>query len=178
MGVLVVDERMKSLRAPRILHIATHGFFVASAEPGPDGDYLLQTDAAPAVPLGWLRGARDPLLRSGLALAGANTWLAAGQLPPQAEDGLLLARDIAGLDLLGTELVVLSAGDTGLGQVQLGEGVFGLRRAFAVAGARAVVMSLWKVPDLDTATLMDTFYEQLLDSTSAKAVGPGGRLWE
>jgi CHAT domain-containing protein len=104
----------------------------------------------------------DPMLRSGLALAGANTFLKGGTPPEEAEDGLLTAADVAGLDLLGTELVVLSACDTGLGEVHVGEGVFGLRRAFTVAGAKTLVMSLWKVPDLATALLMDRFYDNLL----------------
>ena len=76
------------------------------------------------------------MLRSGLALAGANTWLKGATPPESAEDGLLTAEDVSGLDLLSTELVVLSACETGLGQIQVGEGVFGLRRAFVLAGAR------------------------------------------
>src|SRR5262249_46971386 len=77
-----------------------------------------------------------------LALAGANAWLAGHSLPDDVEDGLLTAVDVAGLDLLNTEVVVLSACETGLGQVLSGEGVFGLRRAFHVAGTRALVVSL------------------------------------
>ncbi len=102
------------------------------------------------------------MLRSGLALAGANTWLKAGTAPEEAEDGLLTAEDVAGLDLLATELVVLSACETGLGQFHVGEGVFGLRRAFVLAGARTLVMSLWKVPDEPTRELMEDFYARLL----------------
>jgi CHAT domain-containing protein len=104
----------------------------------------------------------NPLLRSGLALAGAQTWLDGKPLPPEAEDGLLTAEDVAGLDLLNTELVVLSACETGLGEVHTGEGVFGLRRAFIVAGARTLVMSLWKVPDEQTRELMIDFHTRVL----------------
>ena len=104
----------------------------------------------------------NPLLRSGLALAAANTWLRKGNVPPEAEDGFLTAEDVTGLDMLATDLVVLSACDTGLGETLVGEGVFGLRRAFVLAGARTLVMSLWSVPDLATAVLMERFYDNLL----------------
>ena len=88
-------------------------------------------------------------------LAGANTWLQNKPLP--AEDGILTAEYVSGIDLLGTELVVLSASETGLGEIQKGEGVFGLRRAFVMAGAKILVMSLWKVPDRQTQELMEDF---------------------
>jgi CHAT domain-containing protein len=87
--------------------------------------------------------------------AGANTWLKAGNPPEEAEDGLLTAEDVTGLDLLATELVVLSACETGLGQVHLGVRVFGLRRAFVLAGARTLIMSLWKIPDEPARELME-----------------------
>jgi CHAT domain-containing protein len=104
-----------------------------------------------------------------LALAGANTWLKGETLPESAEDGLLTAEDVSGLDLLSTELVVLSACDTGLGMIQIGEGVFGLRRAFVLAGARTLVISLWKIPDEQTQELMGEFYERLLAGASRAA---------
>jgi CHAT domain-containing protein len=95
-------------------------------------------------------------------LAGANTWVHKGALPPEAEDGFLTAEDVTVLNLLDTELVVLSACETGLGEVQVGEGVFGLRRAFVMAGAKTLVMSLWKVPDRQTQELMEDFYRRIL----------------
>jgi CHAT domain-containing protein/Tfp pilus assembly protein PilF len=141
----VLEARLKEARSPRLLHLATHGFFLK------DQPHELESER-------W----EDPLLRSGLLLAGYNTWLARGQLPEEAEDGMLTAEDVTGLDLLGTELVVLSACETGLGQVHVGEGVFGLRRAFVLAGAKTLVMSLWKVPDQQTQQLMVDFYQRIL----------------
>jgi CHAT domain-containing protein len=95
-------------------------------------------------------------------LAGFKTWLRGGSLPAEAEDGLLTAEDVSGLDLLATELVVLSACETGLGEVRTGEGVFGLRRAFVLAGAKTLAPSLWKVPDDATRELMEDFYRRIL----------------
>ncbi|MFI5456777.1 MAG: CHAT domain-containing protein [Isosphaerales bacterium] len=156
-------------RSPRILHLATHGFFL------PDQEHDLNREGRGlGFEFGEFSGAKDglarlsgpmmenPMLRSGLALAGANTWLKAGNRPEEAEDGLLTAEDVTGLDLVATELVVLSACETGLGQVHVGEGVFGLRRAFVLAGAKTLIMSLWKVPDEQTRELMDDFYRRLL----------------
>ncbi len=165
-----LEGRLKTAcRSPRILHLATHGFFL------PDQERDLNREGRGlGFDFGDFSGARDglarfsgplmenPMLRSGLALAGANTWLKAGNPPEEAEDGLLTAEDVTGLDLLATELVVLSACETGLGQVHVGEGVFGLRRAFVLAGAKTLVMSLWKVPDEPTRELMEHFYGRLL----------------
>jgi len=164
-GDAVLEGRLKAAcRSPRILHLATHGFFLedVNGNPNQEGNYLAETGD-----LGGnhrLSGSlpANPLLRSGLALAGANTWLHGGDLPDEAEDGLLTAEDVSGLDLLGTELVVLSACDTGLGDVRAGEGVFGLRRAFVLAGTKTLVMSLWKVPDKQTYELMEDFYLRVL----------------
>jgi CHAT domain-containing protein len=159
-----LEGRLKAeCRSPRILHLATHGFFLPDQprEPGQDRfglgfEPMGETRRLPG-PL-----PENPMLRSGLALAGANTWLKAGKPPEEAEDGLLTAEDVSGLDLLATELVVLSACETGLGQVHVGEGVFGLRRAFVLAGAKTLVMSLWKVPDDATRELMEEFYRRIL----------------
>ncbi|MBK5124342.1 CHAT domain-containing protein [Burkholderia sp. R-69980] len=150
---------LKQLTGPRILHLATHGFFLAdqavdrkSTAPRPFGD-----DKAP-VPTG-----ENPLLRSGLALAGAN------QLHSGQDDGILTALEAAGLDLTGTELAVLSACETGVGQVQNGEGVYGLRRALVLAGVQTQVTSLWKVDDAATRDLMVDYYGQLSAGTGRSA---------
>jgi CHAT domain-containing protein len=136
------ETRLKSIRRPRILHIATHGFF----EPAP---------AERGAVIG------DPMLRSGLALAGANS-KAKQNRTNEGDDGILTALEASSLDLRDTEMVVLSACETGLGQLRLGEGVFGLRRAFQEAGADAVLMSMWKVPDEETHVLMTSFYSKWL----------------
>jgi CHAT domain-containing protein/tetratricopeptide (TPR) repeat protein len=160
----VLDQPLKSLRSPRILHLATHGFFLEDQSPDyASGRRDLVAQPGPGT-TDRLAGARfeNPLLRSGLLLAGFNTWRNGGQPPDAAEDGMLTAEDVIGMDLLDTELVVLSACDTGLGEIHVGEGVFGLRRAFAVAGTKTLVMSLWKVPDAQTQELMVDFYSRIL----------------
>ncbi|CAL9471559.1 hypothetical protein SUDANB95_02830 [Actinosynnema sp. ALI-1.44] len=158
MGSAATESAVKSCLRPTVLHIATHGYFL----PDPDPDRPAPTGLAEPL-LGRLSNADDsPFLRSGLALAGANTWLAGGVAPTEAEDGILTAEDVTGMDLAGTELVTLSACETGLGTHHFGEGVLGLRRAFTSAGARTVVMSLWRVPDAETRTLMTGFYRRVL----------------
>jgi hypothetical protein len=161
LGPDALEGRVKQARSPRVLHLATHGFFLPDQAHDPSTDAEGATLSAAA---GRLRGPgmANPLLRSGLVLAGANVWLWGGPVPPEAEDGLLTAEDVSGMDLLDTELVVLSACDTGLGEIHVGEGVFGLQRAFLLAGARTVVMSLWKVPDEQTRELMTDFYARVL----------------
>lgn len=139
-----VESVVRSVRRPSILHLATHGFILDDHA----GSGEVEEE--------------DAMLRSAVALAGANTWLDGGSLPSQAEDGLLTAADVATLDLIDTDLAVLSACETGRGAVVSGEGIFGLRRAFAIAGARTTVMSLWKIPDAETQVLMSEFYKFLL----------------
>ena len=157
-GADVLESAIKGVRAPVVMHLATHGFFL------PDQSRPVRETLAGGLDV-WtdemLVAARleNPLLRSGLALAGVNTWLAGGTLPAEAEDGLLTAEDVVGMDLVGTQLVVLSACETGRGEIKTGEGVMGLRRAFLLAGAETLVMSLWKVPDRETSELMRLFYE-------------------
>jgi CHAT domain-containing protein/tetratricopeptide (TPR) repeat protein len=153
-----LEEVLKAMPAPRVLHLATHGFFLDKEPPSSPS---AAEDGAGA---GWARGRLkqmdNPLLRSGIVLAGAN---AVGDKDSRtgAEDGWVTAEEIALLNLRGTELVVLSACQTGLGDVKSGEGVFGLRRAFLFAGARTLVTSLFEVPDKDTRELMKAFYSGL-----------------
>ena len=103
-------------------------------------------------------GIENPLIRSGLALAGANSWLFGRKLPDDAGIGFLTAQEIAAMDLRGTRLVVLSACESGLGDVPVGQGVLGLRYAVMVAGAQALIMTMWPVQDKTTQLLMTEFY--------------------
>jgi len=134
----------------RVLHLATHGFFL-----GEDcgGDNSI----------------KNPLLLSGLALAGANR---RDEAQPGEEDGILTAEEISALDLSGVEWAVLSACKTGLGEVEAGEGVLGLRRAFQVAGVGTVIMSLWAVEDEATRSWMQRLYKGRFEDqlSTAKAV--------
>ena len=150
-GAAAVEETVKRVEHPRVLHLATHGFFL------PD-HVRLRTEIAADLP----SGSEDPMLRSGLFFAGANRALLGAPSPPDLDDGVLTAYGATGLNLQGTELVVLSACDTGLGQMKNGEGVFGLRRAFQEAGAESVLMSLWAAPDRETQEMMALFYDKWL----------------
>ena len=150
------EENLKALsgNSPQILHIATHGFFL----PEPDKkrkENFSSTDNTYTL-------ADDPLLRSGLILSGGNyAW--SGKTPIEgAEDGIATAYEVSQLNLSNTELVVLSACETALGDVKGSEGVFGLQRAFKMAGVKKMIVSLWQVPDKETAELMTSFYNYWL----------------
>jgi CHAT domain-containing protein/Tfp pilus assembly protein PilF len=158
---------VKSVTHPEVLYLATHGFFLPDQELISDKDSLsLMTFTTRGMNSGNGRDAFDlanpgprienPMLRCGLALAGANRREAA-EAREDVDDGILTGMEIAGLDLWGTKLVVLSACQTGLGDVQQGEGVMGLRRAFLLGGARRVLATLWMVPDQQTRELMVDF---------------------
>jgi CHAT domain-containing protein len=109
----------------------------------------------------------NSLRRSGLAFAGAQKAWDGEEIPKGIDDGVMLAQEIASMDLAGTDLVVLSACETGLGEIN-SEGVFGLQRAFKKAGVQTLIMSLWKVHDEATALFMQTFYDNLLSGKSKR----------
>ena len=151
-GQQALKDSVTSVQHPRVLHIATHGFFQADQNLNLSGHFGVESHSA----------LEDPMLRSGLFFAGANRTLAGQPASPDLDDGILTSYEATGLNLQGTELVVLSACGTGLGQVSAGEGVFGLRRALQVAGAEAVLLSMWSVPDRETQELMTLFYSNWL----------------
>ena len=143
------EKTVKSIKAPAIVHFATHGYFMQDA--GEEGGSVFGVDAQ--------RASRNPLLRSGLVLAGAGKFLdKANQDISSNDNGVLTAYEAMNLNLEGTQLVILSACETGLGDIKSGEGVYGLQRAFQVAGADALIMSLWKVDDAATQMLMNGFF--------------------
>ena len=160
------EERLKREKSPFSLHLATHGFFLEDIEPGKPEDtrgvLLLPNRGGEDSTLvistrQTTQRLEDPMLQSGIALAGANA-----QMRDNLEDGIVTALEISQLDLQGTKLVVLSACETGLGEVKVGQGVYGLRRAFQLAGAQTVIASLWSVSDRETAELMTVFYQHWL----------------
>ena len=147
---VATEANIKGVKGPSLMHIATHGYFLPDASIG----------AGSAMGVDAENAKNNPLLRSGLILAGAPDPTKEEQEPDlQSNDnGILTAYEAMNLNLEGTDLIVLSACETGLGDVKAGEGVYGLQRAFLVAGANALVMSLWKVDDAATQMLMTNFY--------------------
>jgi len=143
------EKNLKAVKAPSLIHIATHGYFLQDVEP---------TGIAFGVQLE--NANNNPLLRSGLLLAGASGTVSGKRMPnlDSNDNGILTAYEAMNLNLEGTDLIILSACETGLGDVKAGEGVYGLQRAFLVAGADALIMSLWKVDDAATNQLMSSFY--------------------
>jgi len=157
-GRLLAGEQARAAaiqqkQSPRLLHLATHAYFQPDLpETERKGNQLQRSNAQGPTAL----SGENPLLRSGIALAGANQPDA-----DPADDGYLTALEVARLNWKGTELVVISACESGKGDIQAGEGVYGLKRAIAVAGARSSLLSLWKVDDRATAAFMESFYSKL-----------------
>jgi CHAT domain-containing protein len=157
-GKSATKEALLKVRSPYLLHLATHGFF-AKEDP---------TQTEPGASLNDRRGVtkskffKNPMHRSGLALAGAQATLKEwkkGEAPLVENDGIVTAEDVSTLDLKGTWLVTLSACDTGSGEARAGEGVMGLRRGFIQAGAQNLLLTLWPISDEVTMQIMSDFYE-------------------
>jgi CHAT domain-containing protein len=161
LGAEATKERLLSLPTPGVLHLATHGFFLGDTTPVLEGQRAMVHFGALGNDTSAPRPS-DPLLRSGLALAPSHSGSADGS-SRHSDNRWVTALELAGLNLWGTQLVVISACDTGRGEVKLGQGVYGLRRAFVIAGAETVVTSLWKVNDETTQTLMEAYYRHLLE---------------
>jgi CHAT domain-containing protein/tetratricopeptide (TPR) repeat protein len=160
---LATEGAFKDLSGKKtnLLHIATHGFYWTEKEAqySKNLDFLMLGENQP-------KYVEDKALtRSGLLMAGANNALMGKKLPEGVDDGILTAKEISQLDLRGLDLVVLSACETGLGEIK-GDGVFGLQRGFKKAGANSLLMSLWKVDDNATQLLMTRFYKNLTSGMS------------
>ena len=155
MGNDATKINLMKVSSPRVLHLATHAYFLAdpdSAQAGPNT--FGKTGGGHTENL-------NPMLRAGIVMASANTTLRAGSFA-----SIVTAEEALTLKLRGTEMVVLSACDTGTGEVAKGEGVFGLKRAFIIAGTKSLVMSLWSVPSSETMTLMSEFYSLISNGYS------------
>ena len=171
LGAEATEKSLRGIDSPRLLHLATHGFFLSSRSVRRKKQRTLgqQVGSTPV----------NPMQRSGLALAGASEALRGWKqgAPRRAEDGLLTAQEVAGLNLQGTWLVTLSACETGIGESRSGEGVFGLRRGFAQAGARNLLLTLWPIADEETAAFMQEFYQLALAGQPAQSLAQVQRDW-
>jgi CHAT domain-containing protein/Tfp pilus assembly protein PilF len=162
-GDLATERAVRAAQAPRVLHFATHGFFLPDIEgPRSNGGPLDGQRGGGSLYAG---GTANPMVRSGLALAGANYAASV----TNGDDGILTALEVSSMGLHGTELVTLSACETASGEVHVGEGVYGLRRAFVLAGARNLVMTLWNVRDRVAAEQMQNFYRAYRDGAAPAA---------
>lgn len=152
------EESFKVLsgRKTSIIHLATHGFYFSEENTKKNGYYLLSSEIGEGV-----TKHSSALQRAGLLLSGGNKAWKGEPVPEGIEDGVLTAMEIASLDLTGCEVAVLSACETGVGEIS-DEGVFGLQRAFKIAGVKTIVMSLWDVDDQATSLMMSEFYKNLL----------------
>jgi tetratricopeptide (TPR) repeat protein len=176
LGPSATEAELRKVNSPRILHLATHGFFLPEIELGLQSNDLSR--AAGDIPKGRLVNAMH---RSGIALAGAQTTLQAwskSNVPPTENDGIVTAEEVGGLKLDDTWLVVLSACDTGSGEAKAGEGVMGLRRGFVQAGSQNLLMTLWSISDETTVQIMLDFYDAAFKTGNApKALADTQRDW-
>ncbi|MBK6834958.1 MAG: CHAT domain-containing protein [Bacteroidetes bacterium] len=168
----------KTISQATILHISTHGFFFPDPEQVREEMKAASAGSATSTSADMkFRGStnyaswsfvnnKNPLMRSGLVLAGANDVWERNPLA-EGEDGILTAQEVSTLDMQKTKLVVLSACETGLGDIKGSEGVYGLQRAFKMAGVKNIIMSLWQVPDKETSEFMITFYKKLTSKNNA-----------
>ena len=165
-GKLASKTALKNISGesnPYILHIATHGYFFPNIKKQTEDLTFTKLSSKQDV----LKMSDNPMLRSGLIFAGANkTWSMPNNENDSTDDGILTAFEISNLDLGQAKLVVMSACETGLGDINGSEGVFGLQRAFKLAGANNIIMSLWKVPDAQTKELMKMFYQNCFKGLS------------
>jgi CHAT domain-containing protein/Tfp pilus assembly protein PilF len=175
LGPNATEAELRQVNSPHILHLATHGFFLPEVELRQDIDPLQRGEEIPKAKL------VNPMHRSGLALASAETTLQAwahGEVPPTENDGIVTAEEAGGLKLNGTWLVVLSACETGSGEARAGEGVMGLRRGFIQAGAQNLLITLWPISDETTVQIMLDFYDAALKSGNApQALADVSRDW-
>ena len=172
-------EALLKIHSPYILHLATHGFFAKEDPTTAQTEPEAQLSGRQSVTKS--KFFKNPMHRSGLALAGAQTTIEAWkreEVPPVENDGILTAEDVSTLDLQGTWLVTLSACDTGSGEARAGEGVMGLRRGFIQAGAQNLLMTLWPISDEVTVQIMSDFYEAAHHSGNApEALAEVQRNW-
>jgi len=161
-GTDALEESFLSLsgkNSPSVIHLATHGFYFPDTFIEKNRNNIMFSSKGEVR----LRYSDDPLLRSGLLMAGANLAWKGQSLPTHVEDGILTAKEVSNMNLMNTELVVLSACQSGLGDVKGSEGVEGLQRGFKMAGVKYIIISLWQVPDIETIEFMDTFYNNWLE---------------
>jgi tetratricopeptide (TPR) repeat protein len=163
---LALEEVVKQADNPRILHLSTHGKFLSDTVITENKSRGFISDKVFGFDISTTK--KDPLLRSMLFFTGSQNTIDEGKSPDGTEDGILTAKEVSTLKLDETELVVLSACETGLGDVRNGEGVYGLQRAFRMAGAENIIMSLWEIPDQATQEFLTLFYTKWLESGEAR----------
>ena len=157
-GTNASEEAVKKIgtypESPSIIHIATHGFAFPKPNNNRNDEFFMLQNSNTDI----FRISEDPLTRVGLVMAGGNHVWTTGVPFPNHEDGILTGREVSDLNLKGCLLATLSACETGLGEIKGSEGVFGLQRAFKMAGVKYIIVSLWKVPDIQTKEFMEQFY--------------------